>query len=413
VSGQDGAAPPVSGSPADTGVRATLADAGTRDAAPSEPAGDASVPSSLDAGALAPSAQDAASETPDGATRSDAAVVGSEGFLLVAELAEGKEAIHAYSLPELQHTGQLDGVKLASHLGAIALRDGRVITADQKRGQIIAIGIDEAGVPSIVNRVDADLGEGSRLAARRRAGRNRRRTRGQHSNPSRLARPGGVTPDGVLYITTAPGTGFDGVSVQMPFARTKLIPWDVDGLTTGRNARPRLSVDGRYIYGAIARTTPEGAALWAERAADLHVSDVEGLTAKRSALTTGVVSKFQLSSKYALLANVSGSGNTAILVDVQPGSSTFQQVVARVPLDALGNGPVAGQETTGKEALGSAITPDGKWAFVSHGGDGKVSVIDTASKTVARVLQTPTSLAGGGYLFALQRGVAPTDTRTR
>lgn len=219
---------------------------------------------------------------------------------------------------------------------------------------------------------------------------------------------------GVLYITAAGGTGFDGASVQMPFARTELVPWDVDGLSTGRNARPRLSYDGRYIYGAIAQSAPEGAERWAERAVDLHVVDLDTKSATRSGLTKGTVAKFQLSQNLALFANVNESGESqAILVDVVSGSPTFQQVVARVPLAPLSQGPVVGQSTSGGQALGSAITPDGKWGFVSHGGDGKVSVIDTASRSVVRVIDTPTPLDKGGYLFALQRGVEPVDTCAR
>ena len=48
---------------------------------------------------------------------------------------------------------------------------------------------------------------------------------------------------------------------------------------------------------------------------------------------------------------------------------------------------------------------------MSHGGEGKVSVIDTEARAVVRTLETPTTLAGGGYLVAGQRGVQPVDTR--
>lgn len=463
----------------DGSVDAALSDGGPGDAG------------RLDASLIDASLADAAAQTTDGglaqdAQSGDAGTVGREGFLLVAELAEGKESIHAYSLPELEHTGQIDDVKLANHLGAIALKDGRVITADDKHDQLIAIGIDERGKPSLVNRADANLGTGAvwgcgdadlrylavssghegatqvanvlkledftvrefPITANLVNGATEELHAAVGGNPAHLfasvgseirawpladvlggtaAAPVASIPihagshglvvshrTGVLYITASPGTGFDGSSLQMPFARTQLVPWDADGLSTGRNARPRLSYDGRYIYGAIAQSVPEGAERWAERAADLHVADLDTKTAKRSALAKGIVSKFQLSQKLALFANVTETGATqAILVDVVAGSPTFQQVVARIPLGALTNGPVVGQSTTGKQALGSAITPDGKWAFVSHGGDGKVSVIDTTTRTVTRVIETPTSLASGGYLFAMQRGVEPVDTCTR
>ncbi|MET0285471.1 MAG: hypothetical protein ABW352_13405 [Polyangiales bacterium] len=452
----------------------------SEDAATGELVDAARVDAALDSGVV-----DASNQAVPDAQASDAGVVGREGFLLVAELAEGKESIHAYSLPELQHTGQIDDVKLGNHLGALALKDGRVVTSDDKHDQLIAIRVDSAGKPAIVNRADANLGTGAVWGCGDKDLRYLAVSSGHDGveqvanilklddftlrefpitvpavngaseevhatvagDPAHLfASVGGeirVWPladvlagtattaatipintgshgivvshrTGVLYITTAAGTGFDGAALQMPFARTQLVPWDADGLSTGRNARPRLSYDGRYIYGAIAQTVPEGAERWAERPVDLHAADLDTKTAKRTALTKGIVPKFQLSKSLALFANVDETGaSQAILVDVVAGSPTFQQVVARVPLARLGNGPVVGQATSGKQALASAITPDGKWAFVSHGGDSKISVIDTTTRTVVRVLETPTSLANGGYLFAVQPGIDPVDTCTR
>jgi DNA-binding beta-propeller fold protein YncE len=98
---------------------------------------------------------------------------------------------------------------------------------------------------------------------------------------------------------------------------------------------------------------------------------------------------------------------------VSPSSPTFQQVVARIPLEKLTNGPVAGQPVTGKETRSVGITPDGQWAFVSHGGDGRVSVIDTAAKRVARTLELPTPMKGGGYLAAVQLGARLVDPSAR
>jgi hypothetical protein len=480
-----GSAAPGAGSTAVT-VGTAAADAGSAASDAALPTGEIVEAPRSDAAIDAGSVDAAASNDGSLSSAADASVVGREGFLLVAELAEGKESIHAYSLPELQHTGQIDDVKLGGHLGAIALADGRVVTSDDKHNQLIAIGVDARGEPSIVNRVDAKLGTGGvwgcgdkdlrylavssgidgaeqvanilklddfslrqfPIAVPAVNGASEELHTTVAGEPAHLFASVGseiriwpladvlagsaTTPvasipihpgshgivvshrTGVLYITAAAGTGFDGSSLQMPFARTQLVPWDVDGLSTGRNARPRLSHDGRYIYGAIGQSVPEGAERWAERPADLHVADLDTKTAKRSALAKGIVSKFQLSQKLALFANVSETGaSQAILVDVVAGSPTFQQVIARVPLAALSNGPVVGQSTTGKQALGSAITPDGKWAFVSHGGDGKVSVIDTTSRSVVRVIETPTTLQGGGYMIAFQRGVQPVDTCTR
>ena len=444
-----------------------------------------------EAGSVSSDAAASGSPLDDGAVesgQSDAAPqpTAAEGYLLVAELAEGREAIHAYRLPDLQSTGRVDNVKLGSHLGAIALPDGRIIISDDKNQQILALRIDEAGALSVVNRVSADLGTGGVWGCGDEQLRYLAIASGREGSVSQVANivklddftltpfevsmnvvngaseelhpaiagnplhlfagvgaeiraypldavlaksvtapvasvmihPGAHGPlvshdRGLLYIAAAAGTGFDGVTTKAPFDRAQLIPWDVGGRTTGRNARPRLSVDGRYVYGAIARTEPAGAELWAMREVDLQSVDLETLMPKRVPLTTGIVSKFQLSKDYALFANVTSTADYAILVDVQPSASTFQQVAAKIELPRLANGPVAGQPTTGKEARGSAITPDGKWAFVSHGGEGKVSVIDTSKKAVVGTVQTPTSLTGGGHLFAFRAGARNADTCMR
>lgn len=411
--------------------------------------------------------------------------VGAEGYLLAADLAA--EVIYAYSLPDLTLTGRIENVLLGNHVGAIALADGRVVTTNDKAKEVIAIGMDENGVPSIVNRVAARIGRqavwacgdseleylavASQLEDSTTEVANivklddfsltefevpmnviEGRTEELHTfiageplhlfasvgaeirgYPLAAVLASGATPavasiavnagshgpvvshaQGRLYISAAAGTGLDGVDFEAtPFARAPLIPWDVDGRSSGRNARPRLSWDERYVYGAITNAEPAGAENWAEREVDFHAADLETESASRVLLTTGIVPKFQLSERYALLANITAEGDYAILVDVAASSETFHEVAARVPLAALTNGPVAGQTTAGKETRASAITPDGKWAFVSHGGDARISVIDTESKRVSGTITTPTPLSGGGYLFAVQPGTMPVDTCTR
>jgi hypothetical protein len=188
----------------------------------------------------------------------------------------------------------------------------------------------------------------------------------------------------------------------------------VDGRSTGRNARPRLSWDGKHVYGAIGVTAPEGAEKWAERDVDFHAADLAALSAKRFAFTKGIVPRFQLSKRHAFFANITGQGDYAVYIGVDPAvPAELWQVSARVPLAALVNGPTAGQSAAGKEARASAVTPDGRWGFVSHGGEGKISVIDTNAKAIAGMITTPSPLSGGGYLFAVQPGTAPVDTCTR
>jgi len=170
----------------------------------------------------------------------------------------------------------------------------------------------------------------------------------------------------------------------------------------------------KYVYGALTVATPEGADKWAEREVDFHASDLAAGTAKRFSFTKGIVPKFQMSKRHAFFANVTGQGDFAVYIGIDAAvPAELWQVSARVPLAALASGPVAGQSTAGKESRASAITPDGRWGFVSHGGEGKISVIDTNAKTVAATITTPSALKGGGYLFAVQPGTTPVDTCTR
>ena len=82
-------------------------------------------------------------------------------------------------------------------------------------------------------------------------------------------------------------------------------------------------------------------------------------------------------------------------------------------LAPLSNGPVADQPPTGREARFVAVTPDGRYAFATHGGDGKISVIDTATLSVTKVLELPTALRGGGYITAVQPGAPIVDLIAR
>jgi hypothetical protein len=190
-----------------------------------------------------------------------------------------------------------------------------------------------------------------------------------------------------------------------------ILPWDADGRSGGRNARPRLSYDGNYIYGPLAAIVePEE---WAERQNDIHIANLKQGRVKRIELAKGIVGRWGISEPYALFFNIHPDGDYAHLMDVDPDSTTFQEIVARIKLDPLTNPLVPGSPTTEAESRFAAITPDGDWAFVSHGGDGIVSVIDTQKQQVIKKLEIPTSLKGGGYLVAVQPGARLVDTAGR
>ncbi|MDO9445931.1 MAG: hypothetical protein Q7K37_11500, partial [Dehalococcoidia bacterium] len=204
----------------------------------------------------------------------------------------------------------------------------------------------------------------------------------------------------------------DAVKVNgVRFGDRSEMAWNVEGREGGRNARMRLSYDGGYIYGAVAATVP--AEQWASRLNDVHIADLATGEAKRFELAPGIVGRFAISEPFALFFNIHPDGDVAYLLDVKPGSATFQQIVARIPLEALSDGPKAGESASGANARAGTITPDGRWALVSHGGDGRISIIDTATKTVTGVIETPTPLGGGGYLASWTPGAPLTDTLGR
>jgi hypothetical protein len=127
------------------------------------------------------------------------------------------------------------------------------------------------------------------------------------------------------------------------------------------------------------------------------------------------VFRVALSSQYAVFAPLHPDGDQAILVDTAHRSPTFGQVVARITLALLSEGPSPdGLPWEGKNGRSTAITPDGRWAFVSHDGDGLISVIHTGLRRVVHTLRTPTDLAGtftggGSYMVTVQEGMLVTD----
>jgi DNA-binding beta-propeller fold protein YncE len=87
--------------------------------------------------------------------------------------------------------------------------------------------------------------------------------------------------------------------------------------------------------------------------------------------------------------------------------------VGRVELEPLLDGFVPGQPTSGKQTRSTAITPDGRFAFASHGNEGKITVIDTSTMEIVSQVTVPSPLRGGGYLLAFQPGTAPWDPAFR
>lgn len=193
-----------------------------------------------------------------------------------------------------------------------------------------------------------------------------------------------------------------------------LLPWDVSGRTGGRAYYMRAGAGGNLW--SYLRIVPDPSAdgawdNWQDWQNDAYVIDTQNEEALRFDLGPGLVYRLALSSNYALYPRLHPDGDEAILVDADPASATFAQVVARIPITAAGDAPQAGVapwDSAGRRITG--ITPDGAWGFVSSGGDGLVHVIDTAAQTIVGQIETPTPLNGGGYLIVAQPGQPLLDT---
>ena len=401
------------------------------------------------------------------------------GFLLVADVA--MQHLYVYRLPDMVMTGEVPNVHLGAHMGTLTLPDGRILLSDDTAKEILALRIDNFGVPTIVNRVAVTIGlravwastdpqfqylavssqisdstvnlidlqtfENTEFPVEMEAEEETHPYLGgqppslfvglggvmRSYNVDELIRDGGMaeptsetpldfrshglvnSPEARrLGITTQAGLNVidtDCAALDKPVCETENVPWDIDGRQGGQNYRPRLASDGITVLGAIAGAAPSPEQ-WADTPQDVHVVNMKTLEAHRFPLGTGIIPRFALSQTYAVFVTIHPYGDELHLLDVRPMSSTYLKWVGAVFLNPLSNGPVDGQPTTGRERRFVGVTPDGRYAFATHGGDGKISVIDTVSLEVME-MAVPTTLQGGGYMTAYQPGAPITDIIAR
>jgi hypothetical protein len=216
---------------------------------------------------------------------------------------------------------------------------------------------------------------------------------------------------GRLYLAT--DDGFDVVDVVPEgLAYHATLPWDASRRSGGRAYFARITPDGNHLISYIANR--EAAETdWETWENDVYLIDLGTEEARRVELAPGLVYRFGLSELYALFFNIHPDGDNALLVDADSASPTFGEVVATIPLAPLSDGPRADESPWEAESRIAAITPDGATGFVSHGGDGVISVIDTAARQVTGQIDVPTPLSGGGYMIVLQDNMPLTDTIAR
>jgi DNA-binding beta-propeller fold protein YncE len=214
-----------------------------------------------------------------------------------------------------------------------------------------------------------------------------------------------------VYSTTA--DGFDGASI----AGARLTnPRSVDYSRTRnvvQNYRPRLAADGRTVWGAVAEHTGLAPADWADTRNNVNAIDLPTFRSSLVRLPDGITGRFAVSRTLGAVTTIHPDGDVLTLLDVRRGSANFRRIVGTVALPPLSGGPVAGTPASGTENHVTALTPSGGAAFVSNGGDGSISVIDTRRRRLVASIDVPTALAGGGYLTVVKRGTPVTDLIAR
>ncbi|HET9255883.1 MAG TPA: hypothetical protein VFO16_11865 [Pseudonocardiaceae bacterium] len=198
------------------------------------------------------------------------------------------------------------------------------------------------------------------------------------------------------------------------------VPWNADGLTFSKGNRVRVMADGEHIMTPLnVDLTPGIATDWKDVRLDAHFTDLKTKTARRITVGMGASSRgFPVSRTFAVEPIIRPKAPDGMdqlkIIDIRPDSPTYLKIVRTVGLAQMTNGPVDGiaPDYPTYERRFAAITPDGRYAFVTCGGDGKVDMVDTATGAVTTIT-TPTSLTGGGHITAFQLGLTPWDLSGR
>jgi len=168
------------------------------------------------------------------------------------------------------------------------------------------------------------------------------------------------------------------------------VPWNADGLTLGKGSRVRMMATGAHLLTPLnVDHTPGIPDDWQDVRRDAHVTDLQTNTARRINVGTGATSRgFPVSETYAVepvIRPLAPNGKDQLkIIDIRPRSPTYLQIVRSVDLTQMTHGPVRGVAPTfpAYERRFAAITPGGRYAFVSRGGDAKIDMVDTSSGAI-------------------------------
>lgn len=392
---------------------------------------------------------------------------GSGPRLVVADA----EAQHLYvvSVPDGGVLADLSGIAFAEHAGFLPLDDGRVLFTDGATEQLIVLDA-EAEQPRVVQRIAlgaapvhlavdvaqnwaavSGVGRFTLVSLEDYSSKIVSITTGEpgvllggdpvhlyHRNDTPPAlesyllsslltgtvavvdtQPIGEFPHGEAIVHVASkifAAADDGINVvpvtSEGFGELNVVPYDVSERSGGRAYYARLSADSRFLYSYLRNSGPEFDWAWRDWENDAYIVDVELEEAKRLEVGNGLVYRMADSHRYALFVQYHPDGDFAHLLDTDSSSPTFQTFVAKIPLAAMSGTPT-GEDADPWSSTAFRIAgmlPSGDLGFVTHGGDGKISVIDTATRAVTNTFSLPTTLDYGGYLIGIEPGTEWSDT---
>lgn len=195
----------------------------------------------------------------------------------------------------------------------------------------------------------------------------------------------------------------------------RIVPYAADGRVGGRAFYGRLGADGNYLYSYLRNDGDAHDRAWRDWQNDAFIVNVHDETTKRVELGNGLVYRLATSSRFAVFAQYHPDGDFALFLDTDPSSPTHHDIVGRVALSAMGATPT-GPDATPWDTPAFRLTgmvPSGEYAFVTHGGDGAISVIHTGSMTIVGTISTPSPLNYGGYVVGMEVGASGADTSGR
>ena len=178
------------------------------------------------------------------------------------------------------------------------------------------------------------------------------------------------------------------------------LPYDTAERSGGRALYVRLADDQRTVFSFI-RDDSAGSEPIGPNGQTTRISATSKLErSPESPLVRDCCNRFALSKTVALYILQGPQGDRAFLLDADPQSPTFTQIMTTIALPALQEplDPDLPPLAEGQQLRLPALTPDGQWGFVTHGGDGLISVIKHGSGR-SRPAAWGSHTAGRWWLF--------------